>query len=41
MHGLVVGNSLVERIRIFHGAVFHAGGAPGAFFFDNISGAGF
>jgi uncharacterized protein YmfQ (DUF2313 family) len=41
MHCLVVGNPLVERIRVFHRAVFHAGGASGAFFFNNISGAGF
>jgi hypothetical protein len=37
MHGLVVGDVLVEAIGILHRAILHAGGAAGALVFDDVA----
>jgi hypothetical protein len=37
MHGLVVGDILVEAIGILHRAILHAGGAAGTLVFDDVA----
>jgi hypothetical protein len=37
MHGLVVGDILVEAVGILHRAILHAGGAARALVFDDIA----
>ena len=38
MHGLVVGYPLIELIRVFLGAVLHAGSAARALVLDDVTG---
>jgi hypothetical protein len=38
MHGLVIRDALVERIRVFHRTVLNAGRATRAFILDDIAG---
>jgi len=38
VHSLVLGYFLVKDVRVFHGTIFNAGSAAGAFILDNIPG---
>ena len=38
VYGLVVGYLLVERVRVFHRAVLHTGGAARTLVFENVAG---
>jgi hypothetical protein len=37
MHGLVIGDILVETIGILHRAILYAGGTAGALVFDDVT----
>jgi len=38
VYRFIHGNFLIERIRVFHGTIFNAGGTAGTLILDNIPG---